>query len=160
MHTEPSYYSVTCSPLPRCRKPWTLLVLKQFVIYMEFFLFITTLFSVKNAVSIPEVALGKCEAHVSELTARVTRDLVFFLDRFRFLHIPIIDTLIAYALKKHEHLGPTVLVNVLVLCFNLGYSTKSLDILAPITTAALETLVHCFLSGRFVSLKNVNYLVK
>ncbi|XP_057374559.1 uncharacterized protein LOC130695439 [Daphnia carinata] len=92
-----------------------------------------------NVFPLNEAGLRKCETQLNELTARVTRDLVFFLDRFRYLQFPIIDAIVDYALKKHEHLGPSLLVNVFVLCFNLGYSTKNLELLAPITSQSLES---------------------
>ncbi|KAI9557037.1 FAST kise domain-containing protein 1 [Daphnia sinensis] len=92
-----------------------------------------------NALPLNEAGLRKCETQLNELTGRVTRDLVFFLERFRYLQFPIIDAIVDYALKKHEHLGPSLLVNVFVLCFNLGYSTKNLELLAPITSQSLES---------------------
>ena len=82
--------------------------------------------------------MKKCETQFNEMTARVTRDLVFFLERFNYLHFSIIDSIVDYALKKNYHLGPSILVNIFVLCFNLGYSSKALELLAPVTLKSLE----------------------
>ncbi|KZS20741.1 putative FAST kinase domain-containing protein 1 [Daphnia magna] len=92
-----------------------------------------------SALPLNEAGLRECETRLNELTARVIRDLIFFLDRFRYLQFPIMDAIVDYALKKHEHLGPSLLVNIFVLCFNLGYSSKNLELLAPITSQSLES---------------------
>ncbi len=91
-----------------------------------------------SSLNLYEIGLQKCETQLSEITARVTRDLVFFLDRFHYVHIKIIDAIVDYVLKQHEHLGPSTIINAYVLCFSSGYSTKALDRLAPVTLKLLE----------------------
>lgn len=90
---------------------------------------------------IHESILRKCETQLDELTGRLCRDIIFFLDRYRLLRLPLVDLIAGYVLKNYNHLGASILYNTLVLHFNLGYLSENLELLAPIVAKCLETLV-------------------
>lgn len=92
----------------------------------------------KDAKVVHETSLRRCESQLSQMNSRLARDVILFLGRYRYLPLPIMDHMISYALKRHEHMTPSVLVSLLILCFELGYCPSSIDALGPIVAESLD----------------------
>ena len=51
--------------------------------------------------------------------------------------MPIVDRIISYVLERHESMSPSILVNVLILCFELGYVPNRNEALASVAAQSL-----------------------
>jgi len=91
----------------------------------------------KDALSIYDVALRQCESQLNQLNGRLIRDIVFFLTRCKYTPMPIVDRIISYVLERHENMSPSILVNVLILCFELGYVPDRNEALASVAAQSL-----------------------
>jgi hypothetical protein len=95
------------------------------------------LHSTEDAFSVYDGALKQCETQLNELNGRLIRDIAFILSRCKYTPMPIVDRIISYVIEHHANMSPSILVNVLILCFELGYVPDRIDALASVAAESL-----------------------